>query len=254
MDNPSLMNTSHPPEVLKMLAHDLRWHMVRKLAVSDYRVNELVALIGHPANLVSYHLKKLRESQIVTTRRSDADRRDTYYSLDLERLRDLYRSAGAAIHPMLVEPTSAVLSSQSPFRVLFVCTHNSARSQMAEGLTRHLGGGQILVRSAGSEPSEMHPDAVRTMDALGIDIRDQHSKGFEEVIAQPFDAVITVCDHAREVCPNFPGEGQHIHWGFPDPAAVVDDAERRQAFMETARRLQSRISYFLHTAATGAFS
>ena len=239
--------TTAPPPLLKLLAHDLRWQLMKLLTVSDYRVNELVERIDQPLNLVSYHLRQLREAALVTARRSEADGRDTYYSLDLDHLRELYRAAGSAIHPSLLTPTieqDTGLSTASS--VLFVCTHNSARSQMAEGLMRHLSGGQIAVMSAGSEPTSVHPDAIRTMDAFGIDIRSQQSKTFDSVRNHHFDTVITVCDRAREVCPTFPGTGQQIHWGFPDPAAIEDESVRHEAFAETAQHLKSRIEHFLY--------
>jgi len=240
------MRVDTPPEVIKLLAHDLRWQLIQSLTIGDYRVNELVTMMEQPLNLVSYHLKQLREGQLVTMRRSEADGRDNYYSLDLDHLQGLYRDAGMAIHPALMGESQDTVSLASKPRVLFVCTHNSARSQMAEGLMRQLGRGQIDVASAGSEPATIHPDAVRTMDALGIDIQSQYAKSFDEFANQSFDTIITVCDRAREVCPTFPGEGQELHWGFPDPVVIENDITRQQAFTEIAIRLQSRIKHFLY--------
>ena len=236
------------PEFLRLLAHDVRWNVLRLLASGDYRVNELVAHVEQPMNLVSYHLKKLREDDIVQMRRSEADGRDTYYSLDLDRLRDLYRAAGRALHPSLAAPADQPVRVAGSPRVLFVCTHNSARSQMAEGLLRHLSQGRVSVTSAGSEPTQIHPDAIRTMQALGIDIRGQQSRGLESVTGSAFDYVITVCDRAREICPAFPGEGQQFHWGFADPTRIDDAAQRQQAFAATAQRLKTRIEHFLYAA------
>src|SRR6185503_2426794 len=105
--------------------------------------------------------------------------------------------------------------------VLILCTGNSARSQMAEGLLRALSGDQFVVSSAGSKPSVVHPLAIAVMDERGIDIRSHHSKHLNEYLDQPFDYVITVCDQAAETCPLFPGPAQRIHWSFPDPAAVT---------------------------------
>src|SRR5664279_1572558 len=191
-----------PPEVIKLLAHDLRWHLLKALTTSDLRVQELATWVDEPMNLVSYHLKKLRDDGVVSTRHSEADGRDIYYSLDIGRLRELYQAAGAALHPALCEPTVVTYPlPTTPGRVLFVCTHNSARSQMAEGLMRHLGGAYFQVYSAGSHPTQPHSDAIRAMDALGIDIRSQRSKHLQEFENQVFDYVITVCDRAREVCP-----------------------------------------------------
>ncbi len=240
-----------PPQVIKLLAHDLRWQLVQLLSHSDYRVSELVDRLGEPANLTSYHLKKLRNGGLVYTHRSEADGRDTYYSLDLDSLRQEYRQAGGLIHPALVSQPGTDSARPGTLRVLFVCTHNSARSQMAEGLLRHLSGGAIEVYSAGSHPTRVHPEAIRAMDALGVDIRQQESTHIRKLETQPFNYVITVCDRAREVCPTFPGDGAQYHWGLPDPSKIDDEGERRQAFAETARRLQSRIEYFLQTIAEG---
>ncbi|MCI0349155.1 MAG: hypothetical protein L0Z53_06990, partial [Acidobacteriales bacterium] len=193
-------------------------------------------------------LKKMRADALVTTRRSDADGRDVYYSLNLDRLRELYLAAGSALHPSLgLHPRTG---ENVAARMLFVCTHNSARSQMAEGLMRHLSGGSVETHSAGSQPTQIHPDAIRTMDMLGIDIRGQRTRHLREFEGQAFDYVITVCDRAREVCPAFPTGGEYIHWGFPDPVMVEDADERAVVFEQTAQRLKSRIGYFLITLST----
>lgn len=113
-------------------------------------------------------------------------------------------------------------------RVLILCTANSARSQMAEGLLRQLAQNTkqaIEVFSGGSQPSQVNPFAMRAMQERGIDISQQRSKHLNEFIQQPFDYVITVCDNAAETCPAFPGKAERIHWGFPDPAAVQGDDE-----------------------------
>ena len=240
------MRVNTPPKVIKLLAHNLRWQLVQSLVVGDYRVNELVTMVEQPLNLVSYHLKQLREGQLITMRRSEADGRDNYYSLDLDHLQHLYQDAGLAIHPALIGENEDSISLASKPTVLFVCTHNSARSQMAEGLMRQLGHGQIDVSSAGSEPASIHPDAIRTMDALNIDIRSQYAKSFDEFADQTFDTIITVCDRAREICPTFPGKGQELHWGLPDPVLIGSDTERQQAFTDIAIHLQSRIKHFLY--------
>lgn len=131
-------------------------------------------------------------------------------------------------------------------RVLFLCTHNAARSQMAEGILRLLGGSAVEVESAGTEPSRVHPLAVRALADLGIGIGTQRSKHVDEVAGQRFDYVITLCDQAREVCPVFPGAPERIHWGFDDPAAVAgSDEERYEAFRRTARELTTRLRPFV---------
>jgi protein-tyrosine-phosphatase/DNA-binding transcriptional ArsR family regulator len=233
-----------PPDVLKLIAHDLRWALIKRLTVGDYQVHELVDQVGQPMNLVSYHLKKLRDAGIVTARRSEADARDQYYSLDLDGLRAQLDAVSAALHPAL---TARPLDTRPlSGRVLFVCTHNSARSQMAEAFLRHLSGGLIDAHSAGSHPTRLHPDAITTMQAYGIDISGQASKHVSEYDGQRFDYVITVCDNAREVCPTFPG-GQQRHWGLTDPASITDPAARAEQFRITAERLRARIGHLLHS-------
>lgn len=246
------MKTSELPEVIRVLAHDVRWTLLSILARGDHRVQELVHVVGQPLNLVSYHLRHLREQQLVRARRSDADGRDVYYSLDLERLQALYYGAGQALHPLMGQGAVQAdwrdrieVIGAKP-RVLFVCTHNSARSQMAEGLLRHFGGGQVEAFSAGSEPATVHPLAIQAMADLGIDIGSQQSKHFDELGSRQFDYVVTVCDRVREVCPSFSGEARQIHWSYPDPAeAGEDEAARRLAFQHTARQLKVRIHYLL---------
>lgn len=246
---PDTHAAKQPPALLKLLAHDLRWSLLQALTSGDRRVQELVAAVNEPMNLVSYHLKQLRDTGLVATRRSEADARDVYYSLSLTRLSEMYRAAGLALHPALAAADiQYTIPDAAALNILFVCTHNSARSQMAEALLRHVAGPHISVFSAGNHPTQLHPDAVRTMDALGIDIRGQHSKHLDAFAGQPFDYVITVCDRARESCPTFPGGGQYLHWGFADPAVVTNTKERRRLFQQLAVQLASRVKFFLAAA------
>ena len=245
------MNTTVPPDFLKLLAHDLRWQLLRLLVHSDCRVQELVEQVNRPMNLVSYHLKQLRAAQLVTERRSSADGRDVYYTLDLARLNVLYHESGAQLHPVLghapaPQPALAPASATPPVRVLFLCTHNSARSQMAEGLLRHLGGARVAVFSAGNQPATVHPHAIRALAELGVDISKQRSKHMDEFHGQSFDLVITVCDRVRENCPIFPGDPEQIHWSIPDPLAKAGDDDYPQ-FTAIAQDLRTRITYLLLT-------
>ncbi len=243
--------SSSPPLLLKLLAHDLRWQLVVRLAHSDRRVQELVDLLKEPANLVSYHLKKLRDGQIISDRRSAADGRDVYYSLNLGLLRASFLASGAAIHPAMSEPdstpqTEVPQTNPSPAHILLLCTHNSARSQMAEGIMRSLGGSRVEVFSAGSEPQPIHPFALQAMAEIGIDISHQRPKHLDDFVGQTFDYIITVCDRVREVCPVFPGDPEHIHWSFPDPAEPEDGgAAQYTAFKQTGLQLTTRISHLL---------
>lgn len=120
-------------------------------------------------------------------------------------------------------------------RVLFICTHNSARSQMAEGLLRNLGGEHFEVFSAGTEATHVRPLAIQVMAEIGIDISKQESKTLERYLQQPFDEVITVCDTAAETCPVFPGAAQRQHWSFPDPSKATGSEAERLAFYRNVR-------------------
>jgi thioredoxin type arsenate reductase len=240
---------SDPPLVLKLISNDLRWRLLAALATSDLKVQELVWRLGRPQNLVSYHLHRLRTAGLLNEHRSAADGRVVYYSLNFEALRLLFFEAGEALHPSLSadEPETGtgyhtLGAAAPPVRVLFLCTHNSARSQMAEGILRQRMGKRVDVFSAGTEATQVNPLAVRAMADMNIDISGQRSKHLDEFRDQKFNYVITVCDRARESCPIFPGDPEQIHWSFPDPAAVEGtEEERYAAFRETALQINNRI-------------
>lgn len=131
-------------------------------------------------------------------------------------------------------------------KVLVLCTGNSARSQMAEGLFRALSGGTVEAFSAGTHPSRVNPLAIEAMREVGMDISGQRSKSIDEFAGQQFDAVVTVCDNARAACPVFPGARQMLHWSYEDPAAVEGRHEERlQAFRRVRDHLAARIRAFL---------
>jgi protein-tyrosine-phosphatase len=131
-----------------------------------------------------------------------------------------------------------------PTRVLFLCTHNSARSQMAEGLLRAMGGSLVEAHSAGTVATRVHPLAIATMAARNIDISHHTSKHVDAFAGQAFDAVVTVCDNAKESCPLFPGGPERIHWSIPDPSAVHGDGADA-AFQTAANDLSHRIGGLL---------
>jgi arsenate reductase len=131
-------------------------------------------------------------------------------------------------------------------RVLFLCTHNSARSQMAEGLLRHLAGDRFEAFSAGSEATHVRPLAIRAMDELGIDISRQESKPLDRYLQEPFDAVITVCDQANDSCPIFAGGKRRLHWSLPDPSQATGSEEEqlavyRQVCDDLAKRINQEL-------------
>jgi len=240
-----------PPSFLRLAGHPLRWRLLRELAASDRQVRELCGLIGQPQSLVSYHLGRLRAEQVVSTRRSSADRRDAYYSLELARCGALLTATGGALHPGLrLTPAPSGKhprrSGRARSRVLFLCTGNSARSQMAQALVEHLTDGAVEASSAGSNPKPLHPNAVRAMREHGIDIGGRRSKHLSQFTDRRFDYVISLCDRVREVCPEFPDQPDLIHWSIPDPAREGDTDERTYpAFQRTATELATRIGFLL---------
>jgi protein-tyrosine-phosphatase/DNA-binding transcriptional ArsR family regulator len=244
-----------PPSVLNLTGHPVRWQLMSELARSDRQVSELVALVGQRQSLTSYHLGQLREGGLVTMRRSSADRRDTYYSLDLTACRDLLAAAGGALHPGLrlvpgeLPPVTGTRrrGSRPRVRVLFLCTGNSSRSRMAEAILRERGGDLVEVASAGSDPKPLHPNAVRVMRTRGIDIGANRSKHLNEFVTQTFDHVISLCDRVREVCPEFPGHPAVAHWSMADPAAgAASSRQSYPAFVRTADELETRIRFLVH--------
>jgi arsenate reductase len=139
-------------------------------------------------------------------------------------------------------PAAAPDRAGGAARGLFLCTHNSARSQMAEGLLRHLSAGRVEAHSAGTEATAIRPLAVQAMAELGIDISGQASKTLERYLGESFDAVVTVCDDANEACPVFPGARERLHWSLPDPSkATGSEAERLAVYREVRDALRARI-------------
>jgi protein-tyrosine-phosphatase/DNA-binding transcriptional ArsR family regulator len=241
---------------LQLAGHRLRWRLLRELARSDRRVTELTGLLGEPQNLVSYHLGRLRAAGLVAARRSSFDGRDSYYRLDLVRCAESLAATGAALHPGLrLDPAPrgpAAGDGRARCTVLFLCTGNSARSQMAEALAQVRSGGRVQASSAGSAPKPLHPYAVRVMAEHGIDLAGRQSKHLSVFAGQRFDYVITLCDRVREVCPEFPGHPGYIHWSIPDPAADGGSGVAPYAaFEQTAAELETRISFLLAAVITG---
>ncbi len=238
-------NLTNPPLLLKLIAHDLRWHIVQILAASDMRVQELSQALNQPQNLVSYHLNKLHQAELVLEHKSISDAREIYYGLDFKKIDDRIGALGKLLHPAFSASEFDVRKLNSVW-VLFVCTHNSARSQMAEGLLRERSRSELQVFSAGTEPTSVHPFAIRVMADQGIDISQSVSKGLENFQNRTFDYVITVCDRARETCPIFPGNPVHIHWSISDPTEVEGSDEVKYiVFKGVADQLANRIKYLL---------
>jgi ArsR family transcriptional regulator, arsenate/arsenite/antimonite-responsive transcriptional repressor / arsenate reductase (thioredoxin) len=242
-----------PPASLALVAHPVRWRLLTELADGDRQVGELTSLTGLRQSLVSYHLAELRTGGLVSMRRSSADGREAYYRADLERCGAVLMAAGTALHPglQLVPAYSGGVPSPwkatARLRVLFLCTGNGARSQIAEALTQHLSGGAVEAASAGSHPTQLHRNAVRVMCERGIDISGRRTKHLRRFARHRFDYVISLCDRLREICPEFPGDPRVLHWSIPDPAHdTTNDDESYPAFERTAADLEIRIRFLLH--------
>jgi len=235
---------TEPPALFRLAGHPIRWRLLAELAASDRRVRELTDAVGEPQNLVSYHLRLLRSAALVASHRSSFDGRDAYYGLDLERHGALFAATGAFVSSEAPPPR--------PLRVLFLCTGNSSRSQMAEALVERLSHGEVRAWSAGSKPKALHRNAVRVMAARGIDIAHNDTKSFDLFVDERFDVVITLCDKVREVCPEFPDTPDALHWSVPDPAAAPGtDDETYPVFERTAVDLEARITFLLHRLGVG---
>jgi protein-tyrosine-phosphatase/DNA-binding transcriptional ArsR family regulator len=236
---------SAPPSFVRLAGHPLRWRLMGELARSDRRVRELVRLLDQPQNLVSYHLGRLRTAGLVGARRSTFDARDAYYHLDLASCADALAGTGLALHPGLRLAPAPAAAPERPCRVLFLCTGNSARSPVAEALLRQQAP-QVEVASAGSHPKPLHENTVLLLREYGIELASrppQHLSVFER---QPFDYVVTLCDRVREVCPEFPGPAEHLHWSIPDPAAAGGTGQDTYpAFQRMAAELHTRIGFLL---------
>jgi ArsR family transcriptional regulator, arsenate/arsenite/antimonite-responsive transcriptional repressor / arsenate reductase (thioredoxin) len=248
--NVELRPKTSPPSFLRLAGHPLRWQLLSELARSDRQVRELTKVLGKPQSLVSYHLGRLRAGQLVSMRRSSADGRDAYYRVDLARCQELLAAAGGALHPGLalappVEEGDAAHGRRP--RVLFLCTGNSTRSQMAEALLQNLADDSVEAHSAGSHPKSVHPNAVRVMRERGIDISGRASKHLGRFARRRFDYVVTLCDRVREVCPEFPGHPERMHWSIADPVLEAKtDEESYPVFQRTAAEVETRVRFLLH--------
>jgi protein-tyrosine-phosphatase len=234
---------SAPPAFLGLVGHPLRWRLLVELARSDRRVDELVDRVGQPQPLVSYHLGRLRSGGLVSSRRSSHDGRAVYYHARLDSCGCSLAATGSFLHPGLglqrVPLSDAAVATRHPrARVLFACTGNSARSQIAEALLKELAGATVHVVSAGSAPKPVHPHAVAVLGERGIDISTWRSKRLTEFAGQHFDYVVTLCDKVRERCAEFDGADQAVHWSIEDP---TDTSGGTRVTLDRFRRLAAEI-------------
>lgn len=212
-------------------------------------MGELVEEVDERQNLVSYHLGLLRRAGLVLERRSSLDSRDVYYSLNLGGLRGGLDQALSSLHPALrIPPPEArppIVEGPRQRRLLFVCTGNSARSQLAEAIARKLARGSVEVLSAGPQPTVVHPVALAVLKELGLPADGLRSKGIEQVRGK-FDFVVTLCDVARENCSPFAGRPELVHWSLPDPVRPgASGRDLLPAFRRTASELRLRITLLL---------
>jgi len=214
---------------------------LRRLGLGPLDAGRLARLCLERGDIDADLLPLIVEQRAAIERqRAELDRLDA----ELTDLDLTVRAAGRARHAR--EATSM---SSGPIRVLFVCTGNSARSQLAEAMLGHIGGADFEAHSAGTEPKGVNPYAVRVLAELGIDWSEARSKSVTEFLDQPWDYVITVCDRARQTCPVFPGEHNALHWGLDDPAEVEGtDEVKLAAFQVTERELVNRIRPFVELA------
>jgi protein-tyrosine-phosphatase/DNA-binding transcriptional ArsR family regulator len=248
----AMMRAETPPAFVRLAAHPLRWQLLSALAGSDYRVRELAARLDQPQNLVSYHLRLLRDGGLVTASRSSFDGRDSYYHLDLDRCADALTESGAALHPALHRDAAPRAPRSRGGAVLFVCTGNSSRSPIAEALLRHRSAGRVTVTSAGSRPRpDLHPHTVRVLrEEFGIDVSGRHPRHLDTLADRRFDHVITLCDRAREVCPEFPDHPRRAHWSIPDPATTGAPGDGYPACQRAAADIDTRVRHLLPVLAT----
>ena len=213
---------------------------LRRLGLSPVEAGRLAALCIDRGE-VDLDLAPLIAGQrsAIERQRADLDRVDS----ELTDLELTIAAAGRARRSMEED------MSVDPIRVLFVCTGNSARSQIAEALLRDFGGAEFTVSSAGTEPKGVNPFAVRVLGEIGIDWSGAQSKSVMDFVGRPFDYVITVCDRARQTCPVFPGEHNSLHWGLDDPAEVEGtDEQKLEAFRRTRTEVATRLRPFVELA------
>jgi ArsR family transcriptional regulator, arsenate/arsenite/antimonite-responsive transcriptional repressor / arsenate reductase (thioredoxin) len=239
----------HTANLSALLTDSVRRQLTSTLMLNDVVLDDLADAVRLPSETVMALLEPFLSAGVITQRRSDAHSDQLYCHLNLELLDTLYQAEGnesLAFAAAVEEGQNATSTQQGARpRILFLCTRNSARSQLAEGITRLLSKGQVEAFSAGNQPGFVHPMAIELLTALHVDVSGQYSKHLDQFLGQDFDYVITVCDNARETCPVFSGAKRTIHWSIPDPAIVEDSEARSRAFSRVATELQNRIRYLL---------
>ena len=237
-----------PPGVIRLLAHPVRWRLLRELASSDRTVRELTELVDEPQNLVSYHLRQLRDGGLVSARRSSADGRDSYYAVDSPVPRTRCRRRRRAAPGLVARPGTPLPTGRTRAADRGSCSCAPGTAPDPRSPRRcsapHVAG-TIDAASAGSHPKPLHPNAVRVLRERGIDISANRTKHLDEFARERFDAVITLCDRVREVCPEFPVQPERVHWSMADPAAAGDTTDERRTRRSNAPPPSSRRAHRL---------
>jgi protein-tyrosine-phosphatase len=228
-----------------------RLTIIALLSTGPMLVGDICIASGLPLTLVSQHLRVLRESGMVWAKRDGKDARAVWYSLNPERIKEIQTALSMVFDMAKMVDRRIFETKQSPelfrekFRVLFLCSGNSARSQMAEALLQHYGSGLMEARSAGTHPREVHPLTIKVLSEIGIDTTGLKAKHYSVFGQESFRYVITVCDRANEECPDFHGDYQRIHWSIADPVKGENEDELINVFKQTRQELAGRIDLFV---------
>ncbi|HBE79901.1 MAG TPA: hypothetical protein DDW65_19300 [Firmicutes bacterium] len=228
-----------------------RLAIISLLSAGSMLVGDICNASGLPLTLVSQHLRVLRMSGMVQAERDNKDARAVWYSLNPQRIKEI-QSALSMVFDMtkivdrrIPETKQSLNLTREKFRVLFLCSGNSARSQIAEALLQHYGTGLIEARSAGTHPREVHPLTIKVLAEIGLDTTGLKTKHYSVFNQESFRYVITVCDRANEECPDFSGDYQRIHWSIVDPVMDRNEDELINAFKRTRQELSARIDLFV---------
>jgi protein-tyrosine-phosphatase/DNA-binding transcriptional ArsR family regulator len=246
--NPNLETTI---SALRNFGEPNRLTIISLLSAGPMLVGDICNASGLPLTLVSQHLRVLRESGMVQAIRDNKDARAVWYSLNPERLREIKTALSMVFDMTKIVDGRLNQTKQNSnltidkFRVLFLCSGNSARSQMAEALLNQKGEGIFEARSAGTHPRQPHPITIKALEEIGIIPGSLRSKHYSEFQNEPFRYIITVCDRANEECPEFSGAYERIHWSIPDPVQEIPEMEAYGAFVRAREELAARIRLFI---------
>jgi ArsR family transcriptional regulator, arsenate/arsenite/antimonite-responsive transcriptional repressor / arsenate reductase (thioredoxin) len=237
---------------LRNFSEPNRLAIISLLSTGPMLVGDICNASGLPLTLVSQHLRVLRESGMVRAERDGKDARAVWYSLNPQRIKEIQKALSMVfdmtkiVDRRIPEAKQGLNFKGEKFSVLFLCSGNSARSQMSEALLQHYGKGLIEGRSAGTHPRKVHPLTVKVLEEIGLDTTGLKTKHYSVFSRESFRYVITVCDRANEECPDFKGDYQRIHWSIADPVKDGNEDELVNVFKQTRQELAERIELFVH--------